>query len=53
LHLTDYHLEAARLALDEGEREKASVHTQTAAKLIEETGYNRRLPELDELQSKS
>ena len=46
LHLTDYHLEAARLALAEDDRGKACEHTQAAAKLITETGYKRRLPEL-------
>jgi len=50
LHLTDAHLEAARLALTEGEKEMAENHTAAAEKLIEGTGYNRRLSELAALQ---
>jgi tetratricopeptide (TPR) repeat protein len=79
LHLTDYHLEMARLLiaekgnppqssffkggspggdvvvippLEKGELGGISVqeHVAQAAKLIEETGYKRRLPELQELQ---
>ncbi|WP_292914653.1 hypothetical protein, partial [Nitrosomonas sp.] len=63
LHLTDYHLEMARLLLAEREEDPASTspvsgaltiqeHVAEAAKLIEETGYKRRLPELQELQHK-
>ncbi|WP_146162007.1 hypothetical protein [Nitrosomonas oligotropha] len=65
LHLTDYHLEMARLLiaerensprfpLEKGEPEGISLHEHIAkaAKLIEETGYKRRLPELQELQHK-
>lgn len=65
LHLTDYHLEMARLLiaerenppqfpLEKGEPEGISLqeHVAKAAKLIEETGYKRRLPELQELQHK-
>lgn len=60
LHLTDYHLEMARLLIAErenslrGEPEGISLqdHVAKAAKLIEETGYKRRLPELQELQHK-
>lgn len=51
LHLCDYHLESARLALAEKETEKARHHRQQAARLIEETGYKRRLPELNALPS--
>ncbi len=63
LHLTDYHLEMARLLIAEQENpsptpvEKSDSaelslheHVAKAAKLIEETGYKRRLPELQELQ---
>ena len=63
LHLTDYHLEMARLLIAErenplrlpfekGETEGISLqqHVAEAARLIEETGYKRRLPELRELQ---
>ncbi|MBE7525855.1 hypothetical protein HS096_06080 [candidate division WWE3 bacterium] len=62
LHLTDYHLEMARLLLAEREDSVGSFsgngmhtiqeHAAQAAKLIEETGYKRRLPELQELQHK-
>lgn len=65
LHLTDYHLEMARLliaerespprfSLEKIEPEGISLHEHVAkaAKLIEETGYKRRLPELQELQHK-
>ncbi|MDV6345998.1 hypothetical protein R2083_00510 [Nitrosomonas sp. Is35] len=65
LHLTDYHLEMARLLiaerespprvpLEKGEPEGISLqqHVAEAARLIEETGYKRRLPELQELQHK-
>lgn len=49
LHLTDYHLEMARLLLAE-ERGDINYHIQTAAHLIHETGYHRRDAELSELQ---
>ncbi len=62
LHLTDYHLEMARLLIAEQENpppapvEKGESvlslqqHIDAAAKLIEDTGYKRRLPELEALQ---
>ncbi|MBS0299609.1 MAG: TIR domain-containing protein [Proteobacteria bacterium] len=60
LHLTDYHLEMARLLLAEREDPASTSsgsgaltiqdHVAEAAKLIEKTGYKRRLPELQELQ---
>lgn len=50
LHLTDYHLESARLALSENKGDKARGHTQVAAELITAAGYIRRLPELKALQ---
>lgn len=60
LHLTDAHLEAARLALAYPPRpseerplpKPAAEHLQAAAKLIEQTGYLRRLPELQALSRK-
>ena len=83
LHLTDYHLEMARLLIAEkgnpprspfskggdqgGDGDAVSdvpplekggrgislqEHIAQAAKLIEETGYKRRLPVLQELQDK-
>jgi tetratricopeptide (TPR) repeat protein len=55
LHLTDYHLEMARLLIAEGEFSSDSVngHLNYAAKLISETGYHRRDVELAELQTSS
>ena len=57
LFLADYHLEAGRVALAEGEglgaegkREEARGHLEIAAKMIEEMGYGRRKPEVEELQ---
>jgi tetratricopeptide (TPR) repeat protein len=51
LYLTDYHLESARLALDLKQMSRVQEHVQAADKLIAETGYKRRLPELWELQT--
>ncbi|MBI1227954.1 MAG: hypothetical protein GC192_22170 [Bacteroidetes bacterium] len=51
LHLTDYHLEMARLRNDMGRLEEAKDNMEKAAKLIEETGYHRRDKELAELQA--
>ena len=51
LHLTDYHLEAARLAHAMGEaQETIQHHLQAAAELIQQTGYHWRNGELAELQ---
>jgi tetratricopeptide (TPR) repeat protein len=49
LHLADYHLEAARLSLAEGNKDKAREHFTTAKQMVEEMGYGRRTPEIDEL----
>ena len=49
LHLTDYHLEAARLYGAEGKEEEARDHLERAKALIEETGYRRRDSEVEEL----
>jgi len=49
LHLCDYHLESARLALSENRQGDARAHRREAAQLIEATGYRRRLPELQVL----
>lgn len=49
LHLTDYHLEQARLFLAQGQAGDARPHYEAAKKLIEETGYHRRDSELAEL----
>lgn len=50
LYQTDYHIESAWFALDESRPDDARQHAQEAKHLIEETHYNRRLPELTELQ---
>lgn len=50
LHLTDYHLESARLKIAIGESEAAKEHYEEAKKLIAETGYHRRDKELEELR---
>ena len=53
LHLTDYHLESARLALTVNQSVhelSANQHVAKARQLIEETGYKRRLPELEYLE---
>lgn len=49
LHLTDCHLESARLALTLGDKDAARVHYDKARQLIAETGYHRRDGELAEL----
>lgn len=51
LHLTDYHLEMARLLIAEQKLNEANEHTIKAAKLIEDTGYHRRDVELADLQT--
>ena len=53
LHLTDYYLESARLALTINQpvfNLTASEHTAKAKQLIAETGYKRRLPEIEYLE---
>ncbi len=49
LHLTDFHLESARLALAESDPAAAREHLEKARQLVAETGYHRRDPELDEI----
>ncbi len=51
LHLTDYHLESARLALAESDPAAARDHLAKARKLVDETGYHRRDPDLAEIES--
>ena len=47
LYMADYHLEAARLCLTEGNKEtEAREHYEEAAKRIKDMGYHRRDPEL-------
>jgi tetratricopeptide (TPR) repeat protein len=51
LFLTDYHLEQARLLLAQGKpAADARPHYEAAKKLIEDTGYHRRDPELADLE---
>ena len=52
LHLTDYHLEQARLFLAQEQPEAAKPHYDAAKKLVEDTGYHRRDPELAELTAR-
>jgi tetratricopeptide (TPR) repeat protein len=49
LHQCDAHFEFARLALAEGDREQARMDLAEAERLVEETGYGRRRPEVVEL----
>jgi len=46
LHLTDYHLEYARLCDAMGKMADAGEHYGRAEELVEETGYKRRLGEI-------
>ncbi len=53
LHLTDYHLESARLALTINQpvfNLTGAEHTAKAKQLVAETGYKRRLPEIEYLE---
>jgi len=53
LHLIDFHLESARLALTIGKpvlNRTVAEHLAAAQKGIEETGYNRRLPEVANIE---
>ena len=52
LHLTDYHIASARLALSNGDREQARAHLEKAEALVDETGYHRRDREVAELRAK-
>ena len=51
LHLTDFHLESARLALAESDPAAAREHLDKARELVTETGYHRRDPDLDEISA--
>ena len=46
----DAHIEYARLALVKGEKEKAHEHVAEARRLVDETGYGRRRPEVEGLE---
>jgi tetratricopeptide (TPR) repeat protein len=52
LHLCDAHLERARLHRDRGEPETAREHLDAAARLVEETGYERRRREVEQLRGR-
>ena len=52
LHLTDYHVEMARLLLAESDPDEARRHADSAEELIEATGYKRRLPDLAALRER-
>ena len=47
----DAHLEYARLALAEGDKDQAREHVVEARRLVEETGYGRRRPEVEALEA--
>lgn len=49
LFLTDYHLEQARLLIDQQRTTEAQPHYEAARQLIADTGYHRRDAELAEL----
>jgi hypothetical protein len=53
IHLADYHLEACRLEIKEQKangKKQAEEHLRIAAKMIEDMGYGRRRPEVEELR---
>jgi tetratricopeptide (TPR) repeat protein len=52
LHLTDYHLEQARLFLVQSRDNEARCHYVAAKRLVEETGYHRRDIDLVSLGAK-
>jgi hypothetical protein len=47
----DAHLEYARLALAEGDKDQARGNVAEARRLVEETGYGRRSPESEALEA--
>ena len=51
LHMTDFHLESARLALSQGNQKQAEEHINTAQELINKTNYKRRQAELDAMKT--
>jgi tetratricopeptide (TPR) repeat protein len=51
LHLTDYHLASARLALARHDLAKATEHFRQAETLVNETGYHRRDKALSALRA--
>jgi tetratricopeptide (TPR) repeat protein len=53
LHLTDYHLEQARLYVAQSQTDRARPHVGEARKLIADTSYHRRDAELAELEAQT
>ena len=53
LYLADVHLELARLALAQGDKDEARQHLATAKAMVEEMGYHRRDGEVAELEAAS
>jgi hypothetical protein len=51
LHLVDCHLASTRIALAEGDSTQARKHLENAATLVEDTGYHRRDPDLNQLRA--
>jgi hypothetical protein len=51
LHQCDAHLEYARLALAEDDKDQAPEHVAAARRLVEECGYGRRRPEVEALEA--
>ncbi len=52
LNLTDYHLESCRLFMAEGKAVEARGCLDKAMRLIDETGYGRRIPEAAALEKR-
>ncbi|KAA3615419.1 MAG: hypothetical protein DWQ05_13775 [Calditrichaeota bacterium] len=50
IHMADFHLEACRLNLAEGNPPEARDHLKTAEKMVHAMGYLRRVPEIETLQ---
>jgi tetratricopeptide (TPR) repeat protein len=51
LHLTDYHLESARLELSQYNKKEVKKYSDAAQQLIKRTGYQRRQAELEMIMS--
>ena len=47
----DAHLKHARLGLAEGDKDEARRHVAEARRLVDETGYGRRRPEVEALEA--
>ncbi len=52
LFQADYHLESARVCLDEGRKEDAKGHREAAKALIRSCGYHRRDEELKDIEGR-